>query len=395
MSMKNTPNLLLLIAFSLSIFSGYCQEAKTQEKKKSTSGLRKEVSAQVTDTVFQNLITNYDQLRISRDKRREQLNRAVRNQKGYSNTIKQINEILARHKKNCSGAEACDSVLLTRIEEAKRLASKTLREAKEKSPILKKQCKNADLTMKSFSKEIIEGALDLKAEGRLKYNSIRYDFYIVDHDSEEIRFHLKDPKTKKYYGSFKSLLNGSQLAGKNVRFVANGGMFTKKGAPQGLFVDNGIQKALLDTSTSNKYGNFYLYPNGAFCIDSSKSSMVIATDSMASLLTDTLNKIEFATQSGPMLVIDGKVHPKFNYGSINKHIRNGVGIMEDGDVIFIISDTPTTFYDFATVFKDFFGCENALYLDGAISKQYMSKSRRKDINGGGFGPMISVVKKRK
>lgn len=100
--------------------------------------------------------------------------------------------------------------------------------------------------------------------------------------------------------------------------------------------------------------------------------------------------ISYATQSGPMLVIDGNIHPLFKQGSENVNLRSGVGIMPDGKVVFIISKSnQTNFYEFASIFKEKFGCKNALYLDGAISKMYLKGNRKEDV-GGDFGVMIAV-----
>ena len=66
--------------------------------------------------------------------------------------------------------------------------------------------------------------------------------------------------------------------------------------------------------------------------------------------------------------------------------------MEDGDVVFAISLERTNFFDLGTVYKDFLGCSNALYLDGAISRMYTKKYNNKE-RGGNFGPIISVVEK--
>jgi len=97
-----------------------------------------------------------------------------------------------------------------------------------------------------------------------------------------------------------------------------------------------------------------------------------------------------ATQSGPLLVIDGKLHPALTDGSKNVHIRNGVGINKDGKVVFVISNQKTNFYDFASLFKEVLECDNALYLDGAISKMFINETNRNE--DGRFGVMIGVVK---
>lgn len=104
------------------------------------------------------------------------------------------------------------------------------------------------------------------------------------------------------------------------------------------------------------------------------------------------NNIDFATQSGPMLVIDGKIHPAFKEGSTNLNVRNGVGILPDGTIIFALSKTEINFYDFAKYFQDL-GCKNALYLDGFVSRMYLPEKKWIQTDGS-FGVMIGVTKKR-
>jgi len=91
-----------------------------------------------------------------------------------------------------------------------------------------------------------------------------------------------------------------------------------------------------------------------------------------------------------MLVISDNIHPKFVFGSKNKYVRNGVGINKKGETVFVISNKPTNFYDFAILFRDELQCSNALYLDGAISKMYNEQTKRKE--DGNFGVMIGIVK---
>ena len=98
-----------------------------------------------------------------------------------------------------------------------------------------------------------------------------------------------------------------------------------------------------------------------------------------------------AVQSGPMLVIDGKIHRGFDK-SKSKYIRSGVGVQKDGMVIFAISENSVRFYDFADLYKSYFKCKNALYLDGAISKMYLPELS-KTVPNGNFSTLIGVVKR--
>lgn len=101
-------------------------------------------------------------------------------------------------------------------------------------------------------------------------------------------------------------------------------------------------------------------------------------------------KADFATQSGPMLVIDGKLHPRFLPESDSLKRRNGVGVSRDGMVHFAISENTVRFYDFATLFRDVLDAPNALYLDGTISSVDIPAMNRRD-SLFPMGPIIAVV----
>lgn len=90
-----------------------------------------------------------------------------------------------------------------------------------------------------------------------------------------------------------------------------------------------------------------------------------------------------------MLLIDGEIHPKFNEGSKNVNVRNGVGVLEDGSVIFAISKEQINLFDFATFFKNK-GCKNALYLDDFVSQAYVP-SKGYIQKGGAFGVIIGEL----
>lgn len=209
------------------------------------------------------------------------------------------------------------------------------------------------------------------------YHQQEYDAIIIDPQKEDIRMHWLDNNGHPYknIAAVKETLKKALL-------ITNGGMFQQGNIPVGLYIENGKELRPLDTAR-NKPGNFYLQPNGVFYTDA-KGAHISNTQQFKN------EDVIYATQSGPMLVIDGKVHPAFKPGSENENLRSGVGIMPDGKVVFIISKSnQTNFYDFASIFREKFGCKNALYLDGAISKMYL-KENRKDDTAGDFGVMISV-----
>lgn len=186
------------------------------------------------------------------------------------------------------------------------------------------------------------------------------------------RVHLKKQDLKMYwkakndsnYFNFERLSAALKKENKTLVFATNGGMYNKNTKPQGLYIEDYKTLSKLDTLQKG-YGNFYLQPNGIFYLTNTKTAKIVSTQNFIN------NKnIQYATQSGPMLVINGALHSKFNKGSANTNIRNGVGVLPNGDLLFAMSTQKINFYDFATYFKDN-GCKNALYLDGYISKTYL------------------------
>jgi uncharacterized protein YigE (DUF2233 family) len=162
----------------------------------------------------------------------------------------------------------------------------------------------------------------------------------------------------------------------------NGGMYKKDNVPQGLFIEDQVTLAPLDTTSGS--GNFYLKPNGIFYITTDKQAVICKTN-------DFINngKIKYATQSGPMLIVDGEINSIFKEGSSNLNIRNGVGILPNNKVIFAMSKEQINFYDFAKYFKDL-GCKNALYLDGFVSRTYLPEKKWIQTDGN-FGVIIGVT----
>ena len=88
-----------------------------------------------------------------------------------------------------------------------------------------------------------------------------------------------------------------------------------------------------------------------------------------------------------MLVIDNRIHPVFVKESKHLHIRNGVGILPDGNILFAMSKDLITLYDFAEFFKNS-GCKNALYLDGFVSRTYLPEKKWEQLDGN-FGVIIA------
>ena len=210
----------------------------------------------------------------------------------------------------------------------------------------------------------------------------RFISYTVNPKKQNVTFYWKNQSGENFKnaGNLKIWLNKQN---KELVFATNGGMYKKDNSPQGLYIENKIQKIKIDTATGN--GNFYLKPNGVFYITTDKLAKICLTEDF----TNT-GKIKYATQSGPMLVINGDIHPAFKENSTNLNIRNGVGILPNNEIIFAMSKKEINFYDFAAYFKKL-GCKNALYLDGFVSRTYLPEKNWIQTDGD-FGVIIGVTK---
>jgi uncharacterized protein YigE (DUF2233 family) len=205
--------------------------------------------------------------------------------------------------------------------------------------------------------------------------------YEADVKNDALKMYWRDEKAQpfKSIGRLKAWL---QLRGEQLRFAMNGGMYNADHVPVGLFIQE--QKRLIPLDTAAGTGNFYLKPSGIFYTTTGGRAFVCKTEDFIYSLD-----IAYATQSGPMLLINGQRHPAFTKGSGNRNIRNGVGILPNGHVLFAMSKKEINFYDFAEYFHRR-GCRNALYLDGLVSRTYLPEKSWVQTDGD-FGVIIGVV----
>ena len=207
--------------------------------------------------------------------------------------------------------------------------------------------------------------------------------YITDPVSSTIAFYWKDDNGN-ILGSIKNLKEFVESKHEKLLFAMNGGMYTRDNTPQGLYIDN--YKTIVPLDTNRGDGNFYLKPNGVFYINEDNRPGICSTRNFKNN-----GNIKWATQSGPMLLIDGEYHPAFKKSSNSLYIRNGVGILPGGRIVFAISKEKINFYHFADYFKRL-GCRNALYLDGFVSRIYLpGKLEQLD---GNFGVIIGITASR-
>jgi uncharacterized protein YigE (DUF2233 family) len=169
-----------------------------------------------------------------------------------------------------------------------------------------------------------------------------------------------------------------------VRFAMNAGMFEDDGLPLGLFIADG--RTLSPLNRYHGFGNFYLKPNGVFSVSADGRARIEATDAFASAARKTV----WATQSGPMLVVDGELHPAIQPDGPSRLVRNGVGVGADGSAYFVISQSPVSFGKLARLFRDGLHCPNALFLDGTVSSLWAPALRRRD-DARLIGPIVTVL----
>lgn len=227
---------------------------------------------------------------------------------------------------------------------------------------------------------------------KLAYGDTPYVVCTPPLDNAGLRLFWKDSEGHPYR-RFSAVAEALAQEGETLVFAFNAGMYFENFAPMGLYVEDGSTRVQLNThqkdGPASSVPNFYKAPNGVFYL-SGQGPGLVTTQAFA----DAAPEAVYATQSGPMLVIDGAVHPAFIKGSSDRKRRTGIGLCADGKVEIAISDSPVNFYDFALFFKDRLDCPNALFLDGGRGAGiYSPQLGRNDISWhGGFGPIIGFVR---
>jgi uncharacterized protein YigE (DUF2233 family) len=206
----------------------------------------------------------------------------------------------------------------------------------------------------------------------------------VDLKSEQLDLFWRDDAGRPFR-QFSALREALKPHGKQLVFAVNAGMYRPDFAPVGLFVAEGRELVPLNRHVGS--GNFSQQPNGVFLVEGG-SARVMTTEDYAK----ENPKPVLATQSGPMLVHEGKITTSavMNANSTWRKIRNGVCAPSPDSAFFVISEYPVTFYDFAAFFRDSLHCQEALYLDGTISSLYVPSLNRED-RGSDMGPILGVV----
>ena len=241
--------------------------------------------------------------------------------------------------------------------------------------------------MKAFAVFLVSAALMLQAAWAVEFTKAEVagkplTVCKVNVRKERLRLFLRDDAGKPI-SRFDRLVNVLKARGETLTFAMNAGMYHAGFAPVGLFVADGKQLAPLNTDSGE--GNFFLKPNGVFMLTEA-GARVVETSKFPSIR----ERVVLATQSGPMLVNGGAIHPAFRPGSESLMYRNGVCAPTPDAAIFVNSEAPLNFHQFASFFRDHLKCSEALFLDGTINSLYSTELKRNDFRMN-LGPIIGVV----
>jgi uncharacterized protein YigE (DUF2233 family) len=216
----------------------------------------------------------------------------------------------------------------------------------------------------------------------LTFDGAAYTVCEIDLRRHAVKLFWRKPDGEPY--GHLSALPLAQRAGRLV-FAMNAGMYDPAYRPVGLYVENGHE--LVRANTRPGPGNFHMRPNGVFYVAGDTAGVL---DTMSFLRARP--PVDFATQSGPMLVINGHLHPLFGRSNSRK-FRSGVGVRGEHTLAFAVSDTEVTFTEFARLFRDRLKCDNALFLDGGSVPSLYAPELRRNGNLLPLGPMIGVYER--
>ncbi|MGZ8361767.1 MAG: phosphodiester glycosidase family protein [Allosphingosinicella sp.] len=210
------------------------------------------------------------------------------------------------------------------------------------------------------------------------------DFTVCRYDAREHDLELTVDDAQGPLRRFARLQTQVGARAGSLLFAMNAGMYDDQGMPIGLYVERGRQRHRVNLNDGP--GNFHMKPNGVFAVAADGRPSIVRSQDWRP------GSARWATQSGPLLVIAGRLHPRFDANGSSLNIRNGVGIADANTAWFAISEAPVSFGRFARFFRDGLGCPDALFLDGTVSGLWDPAALRQD-EGYPLGPLVAVFRK--
>ena len=206
----------------------------------------------------------------------------------------------------------------------------------------------------------------------LDFEGNRYSVCELAVGQQQLALYNRDDHGRPFK-TFAALRQWLAARGQRLLWAMNAGMYQDDFTPLGLYLAPGQPSTPLNLRSGS--GNFYLQPNGVFAI-TRNGALIMDSQQFNVHAHDWA--LTLATQSGPMLIRDGVMHPAFHADSLSRLYRNGVGVVDPGLAIFAISEQPVNFHQFARLFQQGLHCRNALYLDGTVSSLYAPELHRDD-----------------
>ena len=213
----------------------------------------------------------------------------------------------------------------------------------------------------------------------IEFRGAKFYLYRFDPKVEKLELFLPG-QTAQRSPTFAQLEKDLNAEGRRLKVAMNAGIYEPGFRPSGLHISEGKVVVPLNTngpppkqSPNDSTPNFFLLPNGVFFIREDGTAAVMST----SFYAQANETPRLATQSGPLLLANGQIHPVFNEPSKNRLLRNGVGVDSLGRVVLVSSVREPresgliNFWGFAALFRDQLDCQSALYLDGDISRLYI------------------------
>lgn len=363
------------------------------------------VTSQFKDTIYQYDLYDYDfkatedsiktltdSLKTYPEKQDQEFNKA------YKAVQKSILTDTATSKIVFSNQMNAYHLLLSKTEKETEEIKAKIKKLNNALITLKKNREQFDKILQGPRKEVSEAILKMQAPILFKFEYLKSKFkvVIVNNKFNDLKI---IPNTT---GSLKTIKSqNASISKADYGILLNAGMYEKNGSGVGLLISN--RKKFNEINLKkNLPGNFYTLINSVFYSDTLGKNFIQTTSSFNEKYKNaTYPDIAFATQSGPALIIESKLNNELNIRSQNSLIRNGVGVVKnanDNISIFIISETPTTFYELASLFN-FLGCDNAMYLDGAVSQLLYKGPNKKEIDETsgvetkGLGPLFAITSK--
>jgi uncharacterized protein YigE (DUF2233 family) len=192
----------------------------------------------------------------------------------------------------------------------------------------------------------------------------------LNNDEPQLSLYWKD-EMGRALKTFEALQNWMHSKKKSLLFAANAGIYrdTPTFAPVGLHVEKGSERSRL--SFANGCGNFCWY-SGVFFIEENRAYLKPREE----VRTRDFSGARLALQSGPLLMRSGTLQGTWSSTSYNLNRSAVCTTSRAGEVLMILVMDATNLKQFFSALKEA-RCQDALFLDGAVSAFYDGRQRKR------------------